>query len=552
MTEFACLQLLVKQTLLFSAAVLMVAALRPLLRRAFDAGTVYLAWLLVPLVLLAPALPQAIEGQVLPGSARVLEELVPTGEIRPVESAAAQAAPQSSDHAQTPVSRPVTTSPRIWCALGTWGTGVMAVLVLLTWRQRRFGARLQRSTVGWIAPAGDSPALLGIWRSRLVLPQDFKQRFSPQEQALILAHEAVHAGRYDNAWNLLAATLMALQWFNPLAWWAQRRMRQDQELACDAAVLNQTLIPQALEESVLKTYLNALLKSHPGHEWPVLSTGWAHQHPLLERVSQLARHTQPAWRQRLGRAGVLGLCLGASALAQATGRLPSAESALPVAPAGSTAPAARPPAPKPAQPPSRTPAPMAVSTSAAPPASPAQPTAAASAAEAPTSQGLLIELDSQQGSEAWERRRMSVVLPLDGSLNSPRPTTMQARQRDWCLGIIFYAGPSDTVRPMAEILDKSCQRTLTDLVELQIGKGPQTLVARLPGKLDDPLQAQITVSLQPPHSAVVREELETPRPALTPEQKAEAERFATEFRRLREASQAQDRAWRQARGEAAL
>ena len=144
---------------------------------------------------------------------------------------------------------------------------------------------------------------------------------------------------------------------------------------------------------------------------------------------------------------------------------------------------------------------------------------------------------------------MSVVLPLDGSLKTPHATTMQSRQGDWCLGITFYSGPTDTVRPMAEILDKSCQQTLTGLVELQIGQGPQTLATRLPGPLGAPLQAQVTVTLKDPYSAEFRGEIEATRPPLTPDQKADVERYAAEFRQWREAMQAQDQAWRQARGE---
>ncbi len=548
MNDHPWLHLLATQTLLFSAAVLMMALVRPALRRAFDAGAVYLAWLLVPLVLLAPVLPRLVEGQVLPAPVAMLEELVPTWVAAPNDAAARPVTPSPATTAASETRLPALPA----LALGAWAFGVLAVLALLAWRQARFGARLQRSPEGWIAPAGDSPALLGIWHARLVLPQDFTQRFSPREQALILAHEAVHARRRDNAWNLLAVVLLVLQWFNPLAWWALQRMRQDQELACDAAVLNQQVANATPEEPLLKTYLNALLKSHPGRDLPVLSTGWAHRHPLLERVSLLARHAQPAWRRHLGRAGVLGLCLGATALSQAAGSLTPAAPAQPVKPAAPVRSAAPATAPAPAAPlatAAPTASPAAPATQAAVPAS-ASPAPSASAPEAPKGQGLMIELASQQGSQSWEHRRMSVVLPLNGMLNSSRLTTMQSPQGEWCLGITFYGGPADTVRPMAEILDKSCQQTLTGLVELQIGHGPQTLATRLPGPLGVPLQAQVTVTLRDPYSASFQREIETPRPALTPEQKAEAERFAAEFRRLREETQAQDRAWRQARGEA--
>ena len=58
-------------------------------------------------------------------------------------------------------------------------------------------------------------------------------------QALILAHEQIHARRRDGLWRLLAQGFVAVFWFNPLAWIAMACFRQDQELACDAAVLRE-------------------------------------------------------------------------------------------------------------------------------------------------------------------------------------------------------------------------------------------------------------------------------------------------------------------------
>ncbi|MFX9969573.1 hypothetical protein ABTP69_19025, partial [Acinetobacter baumannii] len=51
------LEILLHQTLLFSAAVLLLALMRPLLLRTLGAGATYLAWLLVPLLMTSPLWP---------------------------------------------------------------------------------------------------------------------------------------------------------------------------------------------------------------------------------------------------------------------------------------------------------------------------------------------------------------------------------------------------------------------------------------------------------------------------------------------------------------
>lgn len=550
MTELTFLQWLGAQTLLFSTAVLVVALLRPLLVRCLDAGAVYLSWLLVPLVMLAPALPTVMRGQVLPSVTHRLDQAVLGWlQVPPASEPMAQATAPASRTA-TPSLTPALLQRHalpglVTVSLAVWALGVCAALGLMALRQHRYSARLQRGEEAWLAPAGDSPAMLGLWRPRLVLPADFGLRFTPGEQALILAHEAVHARRHDNAWNLLGAGLLVLQWFNPLAWWALHRMRQDQELACDAAVLNR---PRTSENSppLLRTYVQALLKSHPGPELPVLSTGWAHRHPLLERVRQLARHVQPPWRRHLARLAALSLCVIGALLAQSTRAPQPIESSgddpgtkvrsaptLAAASAGVSSPvseAATPPV-------AGTAAPVVIDPM----------TKSAAAPSGPL--GLVIDLQSQQGGQAWQRRQMSLALPTDNPLATPHSTTLQSRQGDWCLGVVFYFFADNTLRPMAEVMDRNCQRTLTGLVELPLDKGTQTLFARLPDAGDSPLQVQLSLVAMDPRSAQFAALREAERAARTPQQRAESARLNEEFRQQKEAFDAQDRAWRLARGE---
>ncbi|MBT1451209.1 TonB family protein [Glaciecola sp. XM2] len=100
-----------------------------------------------------------------------------------------------------------------------------------------------------------SPYLVGILHPRLVLPANFSEIFSEQEQRLIIEHEHTHFRRKDLIWNQIALLLLLMFWFNPLAWFAFNLFRQDQELACDEAVL------ASADRHTRKLYADALIKS---------------------------------------------------------------------------------------------------------------------------------------------------------------------------------------------------------------------------------------------------------------------------------------------------
>ncbi len=82
-----------------------------------------------------------------------------------------------------------------------------------------------------------SPVAFGFLGKTIVVPIDFEHRFSAVEQRLALAHEVAHHMRRDLPINLAALAMLALHWFNPIAHFAHRAFRLDQEAACDAIVL---------------------------------------------------------------------------------------------------------------------------------------------------------------------------------------------------------------------------------------------------------------------------------------------------------------------------
>ncbi|GMK38580.1 hypothetical protein PCCS19_16340 [Paenibacillus sp. CCS19] len=83
-----------------------------------------------------------------------------------------------------------------------------------------------------------SPALTGLFRPKLLLPAALLPSLGEQQLHHIMLHELSHLKRRDLLANALMHILLAMHWFNPMLWYAYARMREDQELACDALALS--------------------------------------------------------------------------------------------------------------------------------------------------------------------------------------------------------------------------------------------------------------------------------------------------------------------------
>jgi bla regulator protein BlaR1 len=82
------------------------------------------------------------------------------------------------------------------------------------------------------------PALYGIFRPRILLPENAVKHFNLRQLEHILLHELSHYRRRDIPVNLLCCLIKAFYWFNPLINYAFSRMHQDQEKACDSMALS--------------------------------------------------------------------------------------------------------------------------------------------------------------------------------------------------------------------------------------------------------------------------------------------------------------------------
>jgi bla regulator protein blaR1 len=104
-----------------------------------------------------------------------------------------------------------------------------------------------------------SPLAFGVVEKTVLLPADFADRYDALEQRFAIGHELMHHRRGDLMANVAALIMLSVQWFNPLAHFAFRAFRADQEAACDASVLEHA------SDRERHAYGTALVKSALGH-----------------------------------------------------------------------------------------------------------------------------------------------------------------------------------------------------------------------------------------------------------------------------------------------
>ncbi|WP_425804543.1 M56 family metallopeptidase [Desulfitobacterium sp. Sab5] len=82
-----------------------------------------------------------------------------------------------------------------------------------------------------------SPSLYGVFRPSVLIPMGTLEEFNQEQLDYVFVHELLHFKRKDMIVNCLTRGLLIIHWFNPLLWYSFYKLREDQEIACDAITL---------------------------------------------------------------------------------------------------------------------------------------------------------------------------------------------------------------------------------------------------------------------------------------------------------------------------
>lgn len=231
-------------TVLYSGVLIaLVLVLRRPAGRLFGPQLAYALWALPLLRLLLPpiVLPASLAPE--PARAPVTSAIEPLP--APIEAPVDMTAAPIDFATATP--RPAWEwTDLIAPAVSVWAGVALAFLIfrVVTYRRMRRELLNGARSVGEIGrirmvetPALATPVAFGVLDKVIALPPRFMAQPDLAARDLAIAHELAHHKGHDLLANFAAQALLALHWFNPLAWYGWRAMRRDQEAACDARVL---------------------------------------------------------------------------------------------------------------------------------------------------------------------------------------------------------------------------------------------------------------------------------------------------------------------------
>lgn len=242
----------------------------------------YALWLLIILKLLIPpswSLPSAVISRVHNQARHQIEQQLDKAFVTKEDPSRAAITPLTeSPHSKFTASPNITSdisqdSPSqtaavrpAWqvYALGIWLIGIALFIVLLSkriaklrrWHQEQEEKqtippwfhkllvqtaqklRIDRLPAIVFSDQAVTPAVYGLFRPVLLLPENYPDSLSQEEAEHVLLHELAHLKRGDLWLHGITLMLQIVYWFNPLLVWMQKQMKHVREICCDMTIAN--------------------------------------------------------------------------------------------------------------------------------------------------------------------------------------------------------------------------------------------------------------------------------------------------------------------------
>lgn len=186
-------------------------------------------------------------------------------------------------------------------AKALWLTGVFALGAVFLFSNLRLSAALRRSrrefpAAGsrlpvYVSGAVKTPCMFGLFKPAVYLTDEV----TGDERALshVIAHENTHFSHGDHIWALLRCACLALHWYNPIVWLGAFLSLRDAELACDEDTINK--IGEEERTDYGRTLISLTCKKPSAGILLSATTMTGSKKGIRERVVLIAKKPKKLW-----------------------------------------------------------------------------------------------------------------------------------------------------------------------------------------------------------------------------------------------------------------
>ncbi|MBR2992260.1 MAG: right-handed parallel beta-helix repeat-containing protein [Clostridiales bacterium] len=198
-------------------------------------------------------------------------------------------------------------SPALWISI--WAIGAIVSMGITVFSYLHFNFKLKKKLMApdsftksvyasipgrkpalYFSDSARTPMMLGVIRPKIVLPY---RGYNEELLLNILRHELTHYRRFDTLYKWGASAILAMHWFNPLAWFIRREVNRSCELSCDEMLL------RSMDRDEKQSYGNSLLLMAAQSPLPsaVVATSFAtEKRNLKERLVQIMNYKKSGTR----------------------------------------------------------------------------------------------------------------------------------------------------------------------------------------------------------------------------------------------------------------
>jgi len=155
------------------------------------------------------------------------------------------------------------------------------------------------------------PAAIGFFKRTIVLPAWTLRELPAKDLNVILLHEFAHLRRWDDWTNLVQKIVRALFFFHPAVWWIENRLSVEREMACDDAVLAETLNPHGYAHCLVSLLEKSVAHRLGPRRWAMAQAAVHRAREASLRLAQILDKDRPAatrvWKPALAMVGIFSV-----------------------------------------------------------------------------------------------------------------------------------------------------------------------------------------------------------------------------------------------------